>query len=230
MMPFSEKLSFLMDITHISNKELATTERKLAIEWERNRIAQEVHDTAGHTFTMITSLSRLGIAALSKIPECEVKNQLGEYLDETQSLSRSGITQLRCSINNLRDGVFLSSVTAAIKLAADALRDVETEICVQGEEGENFVFAAKTVYEICRELVTNVSRYSQAKRMDFIVKFLPERMELYVFDNGKGCKEIKAHNGLDGISKRVKAVGGTVEFHSSEGNGFSTILKIPSEK
>ena len=213
-----------------SNKELATTERKLAIEWERNRIAQEVHDTAGHTFTMITSLSRLGIAALSKIPECEVKNQLGEYLDETQSLSRSGITQLRCSINNLRDGVFLSSVTAAIKLAADALRDVETEICVQGEEGENFVFAAKTVYEICRELVTNVSRYSQAKRMDFIVKFLPERMELYVFDNGKGCKEIKAHNGLGGISKRAKAVGGTVEFHSSEGNGFSTILKIPSEK
>ena len=212
-----------------SNKDLALAERKLAIEWERNRIAQEVHDTAGHTFTMITSLSRLGIAALAKFPDCEEKEKLEEYLNETQSLSRSGITQLRCSINNLRDGVFLTSVTGAVKLAADALRDVETEIFVQGEEGEKYVFAAKTVYDICRELVTNVSRYSEAKRMDFIVKFLDDSLELYVFDNGKGCKEIKHHNGLDGIAKRATAVGGTAEFHSSEGNGFSTVIKIPLE-
>ena len=38
---------------------LSEAREKLAVERERNRIAQEVHDTAGHTLTMITSLARL---------------------------------------------------------------------------------------------------------------------------------------------------------------------------
>jgi len=33
-------------------KELAITNEKLLLEQERNRIAQQVHDTAGHTLTM----------------------------------------------------------------------------------------------------------------------------------------------------------------------------------
>ena len=41
------------------NRELAVSAQKLAIEQERNRIAQKVHDTAGHTLTMIQSLVRL---------------------------------------------------------------------------------------------------------------------------------------------------------------------------
>ena len=36
-------------------QELAVSNQKLAIEQERNRIAQEVHDTTGHTLTMINS-------------------------------------------------------------------------------------------------------------------------------------------------------------------------------
>ena len=41
------------------SRELAVAAQRLAIEKERNRIAQEVHDTTGHTLTMIQSLLRL---------------------------------------------------------------------------------------------------------------------------------------------------------------------------
>ncbi|RKI09560.1 PAS domain-containing protein, partial [bacterium 1XD21-70] len=41
------------------SRELAVAAQRLAIEQERNRIAQEVHDTTGHTLTMVQSLLRL---------------------------------------------------------------------------------------------------------------------------------------------------------------------------
>lgn len=58
-------------------RELAVSNQKLAIEIERNRIAQEVHDTVGHTLTMIPSLIRL------------LKVQYGEseYLEQAQELA-----------------------------------------------------------------------------------------------------------------------------------------------
>ena len=70
-------------------------------------------------------------------------------------------------------------------------------------------------------------RYSGASRIDIILKFLSDRLEVYIFDNGRGCGEIGEHNGLRGIRERTGELGGTVRFSSVEGEGFSTIIKIP---
>ena len=47
-------------------KELVITNEKLLIETERNRIAQQVHDTVGHTLTMIQSYMKLAEVSLKK--------------------------------------------------------------------------------------------------------------------------------------------------------------------
>ena len=70
-------------------------------------------------------------------------------------------------------------------------------------------------------------RYSNAEHMDIIIKFLDDRLEIYILDNGKGCKNIKENNGLKGIRQRTESLGGTVRFISSAGEGFTTIMKIP---
>lgn len=208
-------------------EELAAARERLAVEQERNRIAQEVHDTAGHTLTMISSLAKLARVEMKKSGGSE---KLKEYTDETESLARSGITQLRCSINNLRDTGFLSSVVGAVRTLADSVRDMEVELCVQGEEDESYVFCAGAVYDSCRELITNCVRYANAERMDIILKLLGGSLELYVFDNGRGCADIKENNGLRGIKERIEKLGGTAAFRSAEGNGFSAVIKIPVPK
>ena len=201
--------------------ELAETERQLSIEQERNRIAQEIHDSAGHTFTMISSLARMLQIKASE------NREIAEYISEIDGLSRSGVTQLRCSINNLRDDTFMTSVTGAVRSIADAVRNIKIDLCVQGTEDEKYSFCIRQVYDNCRETVTNAMRYSNAEHIDIIIKFLPERLEIYILDNGKGCKNIKENNGLSGIRKRTESLGGTVRFSSVEGEGFTTIMKFP---
>lgn len=206
--------------------ELAQTEKRLSIEHERNRIAQEIHDSAGHTFTMISSLA--------KITESELKKgnltEISQYIAEIDGLSRSGITQLRCSINNLRDDEFMTSVTRAVKTVTEAVRSPEVELCIQGKEDGRYSFCIREVYDSVKETVTNAIRYSSADKIDIIMKFLDDRLELYIFDNGKGCGEIKENNGLSGIRRRIEKIGGTVKFSSVEGDGFTTMIKIPIGK
>lgn len=205
--------------------ELASAEKKLSLEQERNRIAQEMHDSAGHTFTMISSLAKmLRFEAEKDSPD--VSSMLTN-ITEIDGLSRSGVTQLRCTINNLRDDEFMTSVTKAVQTVITAVRGVETELCIQGNEDDRYSFCIREMYDNCRETVTNALRYSEASRIDIILKFLDDRLEMYILDNGKGCKKISEHNGLRGIRERTEALGGTVRFSSIKGEGFNTMIKIP---
>lgn len=225
----NEKGTEIARIILISNiseyYELKEAEKKLSLEHERNRIAQEIHDSAGHTFTMISSLA--------KIMQMKVRNknsdepELLNYASEIDGLSRSGITQLRCSINNLRDDEFMTSVTRAVNTVTAAVRNMKTEICVQGTEDSRYSFCIREIYDTVKETVTNAMRYSSADRLDIIIKFLEDYLELYIFDNGMGCAEIKENNGLKGIRGRIEKIGGTVKFSSVEGEGFTTIVKVP---
>lgn len=202
-----------------------TEYHSLSIEKERSRIAQEIHDSAGHTFTMISSLSRVIEAEMQK-PRPDTETVL-RYVKELDGLSRSGITQLRCSINNLREDNFMKSVTQAVRTVTEAMRGIDVDLCVQGNDDGRFNFCIREVYDNCREVLTNAVRYSGADRIDVIIKFLADRLELYILDNGKGCDSISEHGGLSGIRSRTEKLGGSVRFSAVSGEGFSVIVKIP---
>lgn len=204
-----------------------TEYHNLSIEMERNRIAQEIHDSAGHTFTMISSLSRIIDSEIHK--QAPDMNAISRYIKELDGLSRSGITQLRCSINNLREENFMKSIIQAVKTVTDSVRGIDVDLCIQGTDSE-YDFCIHEVYDNCREVLTNAVRYSGADRIDVILKFFDDRLELYILDNGRGCAEISEHGGLSGIRRRTEKLGGSVKFSSVTGEGFSVIIKIPARQ
>lgn len=213
-------------ITNVTEyHEHMIAEKQLSLEQERNRIAQEMHDSAGHTFTMISALARM----LKSDVQAEKRDTADtlEKLSEIDGLSRSGVTQLRCTINNLRDQQFMASVTNAVQSVITAVRSVETELCIQGEEDERYQFCIREIYENCRETITNTLRYSNADKIDIILKFLPDRLELHILDNGDGCGNIEEHNGLQGIRSRTEKLSGEVRFMSVANEGFHTSIRIP---
>lgn len=220
------KVASIITISNVTEyHELIAIEKKLSLEQERNRIAQEMHDSAGHTFTMISSLARLMKYETAQAhPDAE---KLAEHIAAVDGLSRSGVTELRCTINNLRDDEFMTSVTKAIQTVTTAVRGVDIDLCIQGTEDEKYSFCIREMYDNCRETVTNALRYAEADSIHIILKFLADRIELFILDNGKGCSSIDAHNGLRGIRERTEALGGTVRFSSAPNEGFQTVIRIP---
>ena len=63
--------------------------------------------------------------------------------------------------------------------------------------------------------------------MDVILKFMEGSLGLYIFDNGRGCGEIREGNGIRGIRERVEKNGGQVRFLSAPGEGFQISLRFP---
>ena len=204
-------------------KELAITNEKLLLEQERNRIAQQVHDTAGHTLTMIQSYMKLAEVSAGKEEFDEVKS----YLTEARQLTGKGIKELRESINMLRQEAEYELVTQGVMQLANQMKEIPVEVTVRGEDSERYSHLSKTVYETVRESMTNTLKYAQATKMDVVIRFQKNFLEVMIADDGKGCESIQDNNGLRGIRERVQKAGGTVTFRSAPGEGFLTRVKLP---
>lgn len=204
-------------------RELAITNEKLLLEQERNRIAQQVHDTAGHTLTMIQSYMKLA--------EVSVKNQdtakTAEYLADAKSLTSQGIRELRESINQLRKEASYELVTQGVMQLADQVKEIPVEVTVQGDDSERYSHLSRVIYDTVRESITNSLKYAGCSKLEIIVRFQQDCLELVIGDDGRGCDAICENNGIRGIRERIEGAGGTVRFLSSAGEGFLTRVKIP---
>lgn len=204
-------------------RELAITNEKLLLEKERNRIAQQVHDTAGHTLTMIQSYMKLAEVAAGQEDYEVVKS----HLSEARTLTGQGIRELRESINMLRQGDEQQLVTQGVTQLASQVKEIPVEVTVRGEDSEAYSHLSKTIYDTVRESITNTLKYAGATKMDIIIRFQGHGVELMIADDGVGCDNITDNNGLKGIRERIRECGGTVAFVSSPGEGFLTRVKIP---
>jgi len=82
------------------NDELAkyaSTVEELTIAKERNRFAHDVHDTLGHTMTLLISI--LEVANITYKNDADTT---GDKLKEALKISKEGLKELRRSINGLR--------------------------------------------------------------------------------------------------------------------------------
>lgn len=208
-----------------NKEELEFSERRLAVEQERNRIAQEVHDTTGHTLTMIQSLLRL-MRAQMKTGTPESQDAVYEYMAQAQELVTGGIRELRCSINEMRQEKE-TTVTGTVADLAGRVKEIPVEVEIQGEDGQAYTGLAPVVYGILREAITNCLKYAAASRMDVIVKFEKDSLKLFIFDDGCGCESIRESNGIRGIRERAAKTGGTVRFFSAAGEGFQIYVNLP---
>ncbi len=146
------------------NRELAVSAQKLAIEQERNRIAQKVHDTAGHTLTMIQSLVRLARVEWERsqsVSEEEITRygELTQLAGERRFEKISEKEAVREGETSSGEGRMEEYLSQAQELAVEGIRELRISInqLRQGTEGELVTQGVYHLAQRVKELDVEVS-------------------------------------------------------------------------
>jgi PAS domain S-box-containing protein len=199
-------------------------------EEERIHIAREIHDELGQQLTAI----KMDVAWIDKKTPVEttdikrkLKNIIG-LLDGSNQSVRRILSELRPRI--LDDhGLFeavewlcgqFSETTGIPVKCITPKKDIKVSEQV-----------ATSLFRICQEAFTNITRYARAKNVLTSISIIEENVMLIIEDDGIGFDPVSVQNkksfGIVGMKERVLSLGGKFELLSAPGKGTQITVSLP---
>lgn len=195
---------------------------------ERQRISRELHDTLGHTLTMITLKSELAEKLIASQPE-----RAKQEIRDVQSTSRAALKQVRELVSDMRAVTVRDEVSNAKRILAAASIGLRLEGSIAGMEINALL---DNLLGMClREAITNVVKHSRARRCSIAWEEQPGAYVLTVTDDGIGVgspEELaraaaNGHNGLKGMQERLNLMDGKLSVDSPKGQGTRVKITVP---
>jgi signal transduction histidine kinase len=213
-----------------SNMEAAC----VAVMEERDRLANEIHDTLAQAFVGI-------LLHLEAVPDAGGMGQrLGsdwaERLARAKHLARCGLDDTRRILLGLRprdlDG---TSLAGGLKVLADryALEwGIACKFRTAGHEADLPSIVQDELYRVAQEAICNVRKHSRATLVCIFLNWGPDRISLIISDNGQGFSGKKPKSamggfGLSSMRERALRIGSTIDICSAPGRGTEVRLEIP---
>ncbi|WP_406468438.1 sensor histidine kinase [Streptomyces hirsutus] len=222
--------------TTIALREARATVALLAADEERLRLARDLHDLLGHSLSLITLKSELAGRMLPDHPD-----RAARQVADIEQVSRQAMSDVREAVTGYRRprlnaeiaGARVALAAAGIHAELPAGPPVDRDLAEVTEEHESAL--AWTL----REAVTNVVRHSGARRctVELLHRRSPDGpvLELSVEDNGGRVLDSDSDsggvghgNGLNGLTERLRQVGGTLEAGRTR-HGFRLVARVPAE-
>ena len=205
-----------------TNADLAATQARLAevsAADERLRIARELHDSMGN---QVTTLSlTLELIARHTTPETE------ELVSDARALAAGLIRDVRGAVTQLRDGPV--SLRDQITRTARSLPRPAVSLDLDATLDEVSRSQGEAICRVVQETLTNAAKHAQADHAWVEVHRRDGWIVVSVRDDGQGADPITPGHGLVGMTERVAALDGTVEWSSVPGQGFLVLAQIPDE-
>jgi PAS domain S-box-containing protein len=229
------------DLTEVKQAREAMSELSGRIsslrEEERQRIAQELHDsTAQHlvaaTLNLMTLKARAvaypGVQSLldnveSSLEEATRELRVFTYLLHPLALENDG---LECTLRTYLNG--FASRTG-----------LKASLTVAGEV-EDLPFALQcALLRIIQEALANVHRHASASLVSISLKTTPTALRLAVSDNGRGmlgaggpAEPAQRGVGIPGMRSRLRDFCGTLEIHDTGRGGttLTAVVPLPTSK
>lgn len=196
----------------------------LTIQNERNRLAQEIHDSIGHSIAGLI----MHLDYLEKIYKNNSK-EVESIIEKSQNLARNSMKDLRKAVNTLKEDLNINNLQESIENLIENVSTKEKVIeYIFDGNIENMKQNIKyTVFRISQELITNSLKHSKGNKIYLYIKNDGDFIEIKESDNGFFNGIFEKGNGLKGIEKRVKSVNGEVIYDYEK--NFSILIKIPLE-
>lgn len=216
------------------------TAERTAQQEERQRIARELHDTLGHTLSLIALKGQVVEKLVERNPERAIQEAR-----EIRETARAALKQMRELVTEMKVAYFADEYQHAVSLCSTAgiklkseYQSVSNRTPSNGLEGDILAKnplpltpLQETVLAMCfRELITNVVRHSRATSCMVHVNIQEGEVRVTVSDDGIGVDTDRVYtssNGMAGLRQRLVLVDGHMSLSSSLGKGTELTIHIP---
>lgn len=230
-----EQYQKLFAESEVMHRKLRQLTRQIisAQEEERKQISRELHDEVVQTLVGIN----VGLSALLKGASVNSRT-LQAKIARTQRLVEHSVNAVHRFARELRPAVLddlglIPALHAYCKSVAARKKFAIQLVAFGGVEALDIARRA-VLYRVAQEALTNVSRHSQATRVQLIISSIPGAIRMEIIDNGKSFeveKILRAKNrtrlGLIGMTERIEMVGGKLRIESAPDRGTTVRAEIP---
>jgi len=208
----------------------AATLEQLTITRERNRLAQELHDTLAHTLSALNvQLNALDVLWENN-PEAA-----RQKMKQIQELTRSGLHESRRALQALRASPIdeLGLALALQRAAQTAAERAITELTLTLPPNLTGIppDVEQHLYRIAEEALNNIVRHTRAQHITLSLQKTRTDLTLTVHDDGSGF-DISAippngHYGIVGMKERAGLMNAAFQVESQPGKGSTIRLVVP---
>ncbi len=200
------RIRIIEDLKEAQTKQNAQINLLLA-ENERSRIGQDLHDSLGHTFAMLSVKTDLAL----QLFQMEAYPQVEKELKEIHQISKDSMNEVRTIVENLKSRTLTSELQTVKKMLEIA--GIEVEIANQLDTASLTQELESTASMILLELVTNIIKHAKASKVYLKLERTEKELILTVRDDGCGFTSIKGDD-LHTVRDRVLPFSGEVKVIS----------------
>ena len=217
--------------TQIQKRQRA--ERQRAVEQERARVAQDLHDDLGAGLTEVNMLT-----SLVKSPATSAEEK-ARYVDELNGMALRMVTSLDeivWAVNPRNDTI--ASLAGYFGAYAQRLMELASVACGLdvAEDLPDYPLDPRFRQELFlafKEALTNVVRHAHAGKVWLRISVQHNALMVTLADDGCGIVSGKREAGADGLvnmQERLRALGGSCHVESGPGKGTTVQFEAPLPK
>lgn len=210
---------------------LAERARETGVLQERQRLAQEIHDTLAQGFTSIVMQLEAADQALPRDPATAAA-----HVDRARRTARDSLQEARRTVQALRPQPLETASLPEVLARAVAAWAEETGIpaasTVTGSPEPLPPDVEVTLLRVAQEALANVRTHAGAGAAMVTLSYMDDLVALDVGDDGRGFDASAPPRsaggyGLIAMRERVKKLGGDLVVESSAGAGTTVAARIP---
>ncbi|MGO4967011.1 sensor histidine kinase [Bacillus paralicheniformis] len=194
--------------------------KELVKREERVRIARDLHDTLGHTLSLLTLKSQLVQRTIASDPERARKEAR-----EIETTSRAALKQIRELVSDMKTATIAEELIHIQQILRAA--DITFEY-MGGSNFSNIPPVTQNIVSMCiREAATNIVKHSRATHCTISISQTDEKISIAIKDDGMGMnQQTPFGNGLRGMKERLALIDGALDVSTHNGTVLSIAVPI----